>query len=262
MADEGLADGWGSSEPDDDTLVRAGVRSLAARVRHQARSVGVPLVDNGTVVAAALASSGMFSNAMLVVRPPGDWQAVVAALKALAPAGTPRLLVSPLPTPDLSADGLHLVGHPPFMVRPAGGDGPRTPEGVSIREVTDGDSLAEFERTLIEAYPVADMDPAAAPTLFPPAYLGGDGRVFAAFVDERMVATAAAHIAAGVNHVEFVSTRAEYRGRGIGAAVTWAATVADPSLPAVLISSDDGRDVYGALGYLSVIRWTLWIAVS
>jgi hypothetical protein len=44
--------------------------------------------------------------------------------------------------------------------------------------------------------------------------------------------------------------------------MTWAATVADPSLPAVLISSDDGRDVYEALGYLSVIRWTLWIALS
>jgi hypothetical protein len=27
----------------------------------------------------------------------------------------------------------------------------------------------------------------------------------------------------------------------------------------VLISSDDGRRVYEALGYLPIIRWTLWL---
>ena len=84
--------------------------------------------------------------------------------------------------------------------------------------------------------------------------------VFLGLVDGRPVATAMAHVAAGVNHVEFVSTRSDHRGRGIGAALTWAATVAEPTLPAVLISSDDGRGVYEALGYLSVVRWTLWLA--
>jgi predicted GNAT family acetyltransferase len=67
-------------------------------------------------------------------------------------------------------------------------------------------------------------------------------------------------VAAGVNHVEFVTTLPEHRGRGIGAALTWAATVADPALPAVLIASDDGRKVYEGLGYLSVSRWTLWLS--
>jgi hypothetical protein len=259
MADEVLADGWGTAEPDNDTMVRAGIASIADRVRHQARAVGVPVVDDGQVVAAALAPTGMFSNAMLVVRPPTDWDTVVAQLHALAPPGTPRLLMSPLPTPDLRTKGLQLVGHPPFMIRPAGGTGPELPTGVTISEITDFGELSEFERTLIEGYPIPDMDPAAVPTLFPPTYLGADSHAYAARVDGSIVATAATHVAAGVNHVEFVATRAEYRGRGIGAAVTWAATVADPSLPAVLIASDDGRGVYEGLGYLAVLRWTLWI---
>jgi GNAT superfamily N-acetyltransferase len=259
MESEVLADGWGPAEPDDDTLVRAGIASIADRLRHQARAVGVPVVDDGHVVAAALAPSGMFSNAMLVVRPPSDWGGVVEQLRALAPAGTVRLLMSPLPTPDLRPMGLQLVGHPPFMVRPAGGTAPTIPSGVTISEITDADELCEFERTLIEGYPMPDMDPATVPILFPPAYLGAGSHAYAAYVDGQMVATAAAHVAAGVNHVEFVATRPGHRGRGIGAAVTWAATVAEPSLPAVLIASDDGRGVYEGLGYLAVLRWTLWM---
>ena len=63
----------------------------------------------------------------------------------------------------------------------------------------------------------------------------------------------------GVNNVEMVATLDGWRGRGYGAAVTWAATTADPSLPAILIASDRGRPVYERLGYTAVTRWTLWI---
>jgi hypothetical protein len=259
VADDELADGWGPSDPLDDTLVRAGVMSVADRVRHQATALGKGCIDDGRWVAAALADSGMFSNAGVLVRPPDDWSWVAPSLAALAPAGAPKILLSPFPTPDLRGEGLHLVGHPPYMVRPAGGAGPREVDGLEVREVTDTDDLAMFERTLIEAYPIPDMDPAGVPHVFGPGYLGGASRAYLGLVDGEPVSTAAAHVAAGVNHVEFVSTRASHRGRGIGAAVTWAATVADPTLPAVLISSDDGRGVYEALGYLPIIRWTLWL---
>jgi hypothetical protein len=261
VADDELADGWGESDPLDDTLVRAGVMSLADRVRHHAAARGKEVVDDGRWVAAALADTGMFSNAGIVVRPPDDWSWVAPALAGLAPAGVAKLLMSPFPTPDLRRDGLHLIGHPPFMVRAAGGSQAAGPAGVEIREVRDEADLAAFERTLIEAYPIPDMDPAKVPLMFPHGYLGGGSHAYLALVDGEPVATAAAHVAAGVNHVEFVSTRSTHRGRGIGAAITWAATVADPSLPAVLIASDDGRGVYEALGYLPIVRWTLWLSM-
>ena len=72
------------------------------------------------------------------------------------------------------------------------------------------------------------------------------------------VATAESHVAHGVVNVEAVTTLAEHRGKGIGEAVTWAATLAEPSLPAVLIASDDGVGIYRRMGYLPVARWTMW----
>lgn len=259
MTDE-LANGWGPDEPWDDTLVRAGVLSLADRVRHHAASLGRPLVADGRWVAAALADRGMFSNAGIVIRPVDDWGWAAPELATLVGPGAPALLISPFPTPDLRSDGLQLVGHPPFMVRPPGGAAPEPVPGLEIRPVTDPEDLVMFERTLIEAYPVHDMDPDATPTLFAPPYLDGASHLFVGLVDGVPVATAGAHVAAGVNHVEFVATRADHRGRGIGAALTWAATVSEPSLPAVLIASDDGRGVYETLGYLPILRWTLWLS--
>jgi hypothetical protein len=55
-----------------------------------------------------------------------------------------------------------------------------------------------------------------------------------------------------------VATLDGARGHGYGAAVTWAATTADPTLPAVLIASDPGRPVYDRLGYTALTRWTMW----
>ena len=58
--------------------------------------------------------------------------------------------------------------------------------------------------------------------------------------------------------VEFISTRESARGRGIGRALTATATVAEPTLPSMLISSDPGRNVYERLGYLPLLRFSLW----
>ncbi len=37
------------------------------------------------------------------------------------------------------------------------------------------------------------------------------------------------------------------------------ASASDPSRPAVLIASDDGRGVCESLSYLPVSRWTIWM---
>ena len=130
-----LADGWGPVDPQDDTLMRAGVLSLADRVRHHAAALDREALDDGRWVAAALAERGMFSNAGIVVRPPDDWSWVAPGLTDLAPRGVPKLLISPFPTPDLRGEGLELVGHPPFMIRPAGGIPPEPIPGLEVREV-------------------------------------------------------------------------------------------------------------------------------
>jgi len=79
------------------------------------------------------------------------------------------------------------------------------------------------------------------------------------YLDGEPVATSAAYVGPHHVDVEMISARPEVRGRGVGRAVTAAATLAAPDLPAMLISSDDGRPVYARLGYVPILRFTLWI---
>jgi GNAT superfamily N-acetyltransferase len=72
------------------------------------------------------------------------------------------------------------------------------------------------------------------------------------------VATAGACTAGGIVEVDWVSTLPSHRSRGIGAAITAAAASTDPTRPAVLLASDDGRGIYRRLGFLDLVRLTIW----
>jgi hypothetical protein len=172
-------------------------------------------------------------------------------LRGFFPQGRPFVVITPHPTGDLTPAGLRLVGHPPLTVRPAGGGLPAAPVGVTVAEVHDATGLAAWDRVLAAGYP---MPPSPAPA----ALLGGRTRFWLATVDGVPAATALSYTGHGVVDVEAVATLPEFRRRGAGAAVTAAAMVADPALPAVLVSSDDGAGVYRDLGFLPVTRWTLW----
>lgn len=87
---------------------------------------------------------------------------------------------------------------------------------------------------------------------------GDDITLFVGYLDGRPVATAGACTGHGVNAVEWVATHPSARGRGIGAALTWTASTVRPEAPAVLIASDDGQPVYARLGYVRLLRLTMW----
>ena len=78
------------------------------------------------------------------------------------------------------------------------------------------------------------------------------------YLDGVAVATSSAYVGPHHIDVEMISARPEVRGRGVGRAMTAAATVVAPDRPAMLISSDDGRSVYVRLGYVPILRFTLW----
>ena len=92
----------------------------------------------------------------------------------------------------------------------------------------------------------------------PASLLGGPHRFWLGYRDGELAAVSAAYLGHGVVDVEMVATLEGHRGHGIGEAVTWAATLADPERPAVLIASDLGRPIYQRMGYLPIARWTLW----
>ena len=243
-----------------DTLTDRAARSMADRVVHHATTVGRPLHSDEGLVVGWLGDRGLFINCAVVLSPPVDWHDVLAAVDDVIPSGIPATLISPYDPPDLADRGWHLIGHPPLMARlPGAAPAPPVPAELRIHEVVDQPGLEVFERTLVDGYPMPDMQPYQWGGFYDERVLGGPTRMWLGFVDGHPVATAAAHVAAGVNNVEMVATVESFRGRGYGAAVTWAATTAEATLPAILIASDPGRPVYERLGYTALTRWTMWL---
>ncbi|WP_214367654.1 GNAT family N-acetyltransferase [Pseudonocardia sp. H11422] len=257
--DEHLTTGW---EPDlaaDDTLVRQAVLVHASWPVEVARAAGRPWRSGPRWAGGWIGDRGALTNPVVLVQPLTRPEEILREVDELLPAHVPYLLISAWPTPDLSAYGLALLGHPPLMVRFAGPRPASDEPVVEVREVRDATGLALAERVLVEGYPMPELEPLTTGDLLGPSLLRPATRVWLAFVDGDPAAVAAAHLHSGVTLVEYVATLPAARGRGAGAAVTWAAALADPARPAVLIASDDGRPVYERMGYTAVERWTAWL---
>ncbi|HYJ69683.1 MAG TPA: hypothetical protein VEX15_18675 [Nocardioidaceae bacterium] len=255
---EHLTNGWESDAPPDDTLKRRAVLVHASWPIAVASALKRPARRTDRWAGALVGDSGDLTNPVILTQPVPEPESasLVAEIADLIPATTAYFLLNPWLTPDLAPHGLVLLGHPPLMVRfparrPAGGS-----EGVDVVEVRDDDTLAVAERVLIAGYPMPGSTPGS---VLRPGLLDGATRVWLGYVDGEAVAVAAAHQAAGTTLVEYVATLRAARGKGAGAAVTWAASLADPEAPAVLIASDDGRPTYERMGYVPLERWTAWL---
>ena len=257
-SDEHLTDGWEPDLPADDTLVRQAVLVHASWPLDLATALHRPRRRTDHWAGAHLGGRGALTNAVVLLQPLADPD-VLGEVDEIVPPSVPYFLLSAWPTPDLTGQGLALLGHPPLMVRFPSPGGIPEPEGVEVREVTNAADLAVAERVLVDGYPMPDLEPLSPGDLLAPGILGGPTRVWLAYADEEPAAVAAAHVHAGLVLVEYVAALPSARGRGAGASVAWAATLADPSLPAVLVASDDGRPVYEHMGYVAIERWTAWL---
>lgn len=243
---------------DTRTFTDRALEASADRIVALAAASGRPHRRDEDLAVVWQGDRGIFTNCGYVLATPDDWGSVMSRIAEVVPDDNPATLISAATTPDLSAGGWQLVGFPPLMVKLAGGAGPQRPAELTIADLSDEAALEVFERTLVECFPDTSMQPYKWGSFLDGRALGGATRFYTGFVDGEPVATAAGHVSAGVNLVEMVSTAPSARGRGYGAALTWAASTVDPSLPAVLISSDLGRPVYEGLGYHAVSRWTFW----
>src|SRR5205814_5785740 len=116
-----------------------------------------------------------FGNLAHLTRPVPDAAApeVASVIRSFYDArpGGPFLVFAPWPITDLRPYGLMLVGHPPMMLRPAGGSAPSV-DGLRIERVTTSAALRDFEQTLVEGYPAPELDPfGSQPRLFADAIL-------------------------------------------------------------------------------------------
>ncbi len=106
----------------------------------------------------------------------------------------------------------------------------------------------------MDAYPLP-----AGSAVVDPRMLGAGLRAWVGYLDGRPVATAGSHTAHGLTEIEWVGTRPTARGRGVGANLTWTASSADPDADAVLLATDDGQPVYRRLGFVPLLRLTMWM---
>ena len=260
-----LENGCRSTTPAGDNLILDFVRLEVEGFAAVARAAGgrVEVDEELGVNLADAAAPTPFGNLAHLSRPVPEpaTPRLVETLRGFFDAvpGGPFLVFSPWPTADLGPHGFTLAGHPPLMVRPPGGPAEPAP-GLDVVEVETPEQLADFERTLAEAYPAPELLPfGSRPWLLRDDLLRSRWRLCVGYEGDRPVATAAGYAGDRLVAVEIVSTRPECRGRGYGAAITAAAAASAPELPAVLVASDLGRGVYEGLGYLAVSRYTLWI---
>jgi hypothetical protein len=256
---EVLEDGWQRGTPPGDTVLRDYVDSSVHYFVEVGRAVGAAVVDDADVAGAHHGAEFPFAN-MLTTRRPLDrdgWLAVLERTRSAFSGLGPFVVVSPFPTPDLRDVGANLIGHPPFMTRAAGVGTVPTADGLEILSVTTTAELDEFASTLVDAYPAGPGG-----SLFTPPILDVDGiTLWLARLDGEAVATSLAHHGGRVNGVEMISCLPAVRGRRVGEAMTWMPTLVRPDLPAALIASDLGRPVYERMGFVALVRFTLWLLV-
>lgn len=259
---EHLPDAWDTGLPADDNLLKGYVWGYAELMAKTAAALGWPAVQTERFVAVDAGTDFPFQNCAVPLRPFGADEAddLLAEIRSFYAGrdGGAFLAWCGFPTPDLADRGWQLMGHPPLMFRPPGGDAPPIPEGLEVVEVRSADEAEEFATTIVDAYPVPPLVGVPFGGFGPEIVDVPGWRMWVGRVDGRPVATSAGHLHAGINDVEWISTHADVRGRGIGAAMTWLPTLMDPMQPAMLIASDLGQPIYERMGYLRLTRFTLW----
>jgi hypothetical protein len=140
------------------------------------------------------------------------------------------------------------------MIRDAGGERPVVPAELEVVEVDDDAGMREVW-TVVDGVFTGGRVPEPS---WDARVLGDDYRAWVGRVDGRAVTTATASVSDGFIGVYAVATLPEARGGGTGEAVSWAATLCRPDLPATLQASSMGQPVYERMGYRTIATFTLW----
>ena len=258
-----LETGWLPTTPAGDTLLRrfvhnqADVNDIVARAAggRVERHDGVALADAGSPVA-------FFNQAILTAPLLGSEDPVLDTVTGFfAGSDRPVTLLSVWPTADLSARGWSLLGHPTFVMRAPSPVSYRRRHGVDIRLAGGADGRADHltaEQILIDAFPL-DEAKGAAPGAVLPAEIGDHGlEVRLGSLNGEPVAVGNVFVAHGVANLCLAATLPQARRRGVWEALVWERVAAAPHLPAVAFTSDLSRPGFVRMGFLPILRFTLW----
>lgn len=204
-------------------------------------------------------------NPAIVLRIPADPAAVLERARAFfARTGQGWALISFGAVSDAmgaaaAAAGLAAHPSPGLVLAPLAGEPPSVP-GLVVRAVRDVPTLRVFNDTMTAGF----GGPWALPEILQDrALLDIPGMThYLGLVDGVPVATAMRFSSHGVAGVYNVSTVPAYRGRGIGAAITWRAALdgrVEGCIAAALQASEMGLPVYRRMGFRPVMTYHVWL---
>jgi GNAT superfamily N-acetyltransferase len=246
---------------EDDVVGAADANMLATWLAVVACSPAPGVVEReGVQLLSTGAPVGLFNPVFAFSAVDDADSAVRVATEHYAALGVPFVLyfrdaLTPTLADACARAGLVEHWQPPIMVLdPVPASEPTPPAGVAITTI-DGATLEDYASTLAAGF---GMPPelgalVANEKLLESGYIG-----FLATIGGEPVATSGVFVSDRTAGVYTVSTRAEHRGRGIGAAITWAAVragAAAGATHAILQSSQDGEPVYRRMGFVTADRY-------
>ncbi len=255
-AAEHRTDGWEPTTPDGDSMCRRYVHHWAAQCAAFATAAGGTVVATDTYVVTDYGRASGYFNGAVLLAPPRNWDLLLDELDPLLAGGSGEVLLWSLwPTPDLRLRGWVLEGHPPLLLRPPAALVPVPAPGSPPVEVRSAADLAAWDHVAITGYPLA-LDGGA---LTGPALLN-DARItlLLSAEDGRPVSASAHFVAAGLGSLAFAATLPSARGRGHWARHARARLLLRPDLWHGGIFSDDSRPLAERLGFVPIIRLSLW----
>lgn len=243
----------------DAELGVAADENLAVSWAALGRAMGADIVDDGPLTLVATGIPIAFFNGAYVRDPSGDPEAMIAdAVEFFAAKGVDWLLwvregVSPAVLEAGRAAGLRDVGGPPAMGIAPIPPTPVPPPELSIEIATTTEQLDDHATLLRDGFEVPQtvVDRLIQPDLLDdPRLAVFVGRVAGEPVSCSLLATS--EDTAGVYNV---ATPAPHRGKGYGAALTWA-VIAEGArrgcTHAVLQASQLGYPVYRRMGFVDL----------
>jgi hypothetical protein len=260
---EPLTTGWEPDLPVEDTLLRRYLFHWASYCAAIVQAGGGAVTWTDDFAAADLRRpSGYYSSATML-RPWGhDADRVLDRIDEFFADGWGEVLLwSAWPTPDLRERGWNLEGHPPLLVRPPATmlPPPDAPE-VDVRRIEDPATLAEWERVVVEGYPIPTLEGAAPGTLAAPSLLDDERLAFWLGRDEagRAVSVGTSYVDHGIASFALGVTRPEARRRGHWLRHAVERLEHSPDLWMTGVFSDYSRPGAESIGFVPVLRLALW----
>jgi hypothetical protein len=254
--------GWASTDPVDDTLLRQFVHAWSGALAEPVRWAGGTVAHDDAFAVCDLGRPASFFNSAVLLQPPrpDGWDVALDAVERQAfTGGSGRVhLWSAWPTPDLTARDWSLAGHPPVLVRPPGGPLPSPAPGLEVREVGDARELRQWERVVVEGYPLADLQPHRPEALFGPGVLAGRMRAWVGCAEGEPAAAGASCVVDGLHVLVIGVVLPRFRGRGYWRSLLRTRLEAHPGLPCASLFSDLSRPGAQRHGFWPLSRVTLW----